>query len=396
MKIDDRAKKLRIAFVLDRYNPCGRGEGYFSWLIEELSKRGHDVHVFAGMSDETATARYHLHKVRTLRFPRSLMIASFLINSNRAIRQERFDVVHGVGRCLCMNVFNPHGGVEKAYLARDFASIGKGSYFIYKKSRRYLSLQHYLKLWIQKYQYLRLDVKKIIAISKMVKEDIIRYYGVPEEKIAVVSNCVDLERFHPENRAVYRESKRRTLGIDEKTLILLFAGNNFRLKGVEPLLRAVALLCGRHPNQNIRLLVAGHGQIGRYSRMAQRLGISGCTTFLGSVRDMEQYYAACDIYVQPTFYDPCSLTVLEALASGLPVITTKFNGAADVMTSHKGGKVIEDPENIGILAESIAWFFDEGRRDEARVAARQWMENHPPVRHIEDILNVYYEVVAQA
>ena len=396
MKIDDRAKKLRIAFVLDRYNPRGRGEGYFSWLIEALSKRGHDVHVFAGMSDETATARYHLHKVRTLRFPRSLMMASFLINSNRAIRQERFDVVHGVGRCLCMSVFNPHGGVEKAYLKQEFSSMEGCLYTIYNRLKRHLSLQHYLKLWVQKNQYASPDVKKIIAISEMVKRDIMRYHRVPEGKITVLSNCVDLERFHPKNRTLYRESRRRALGIDAKTLILLFAGNNFRLKGLVPLLRAVAQLRRRYPDQDICLWVAGRGQTARFSRIARRLGISRYVTFLGSVQGMEEYYAASDIYVHPTFYDPCSLTVLEALASGLPVVTTRFNGAADVMTSNEAGKVIEDPGDIEILAEAIAWFFDEGRRDEARVVARQWMENHPPARHVEEMLNIYYEAAGQA
>ncbi len=394
MPVSNGAKKLKIAFVFDRYHPNGRGEGYFSWLIGELSKKGHEVHIFASMAGGKPLEGY-LHKIPIVRYPRSLMIISFLVNSARAIRRNDFGVVHGVGRCLHMTVFNPHGGVEKAYLRQEFRSISNGFYFLYQVLRRYISFQHYLKIWIQKKQYLGRDVRRIIAISQMVKRDIISYYGVPEEKIAVVTNCVDLERFHPRNRTLYLAEKRTELGLDTDTLVLLFAGNNYRLKGLEPLIDAFALLHQRFPKQPLRLLVAGRGQISRYTKIATKLGVRDDMIFLGPVPHMEQYYAASDIYVHPTFYDPCSLTVLEALASGLPVITTRFNGAADVMISDMGGKVIEDPTNVEGLAQSIALFFDKDRRNQARLAARQWMESYPPDRHVDQILRIYYEALGQ-
>jgi UDP-glucose:(heptosyl)LPS alpha-1,3-glucosyltransferase len=282
-----------------------------------------------------------------------------------------------------------------AYLKQEFLSVSSRLYRIYKGLRRYVSLQHYLKMWIQKRQFLTSDVKKIIAISKMVKSDIMEYYGVREDKIAVILNCVDLERFHPKNREAYRQVKRKALGIDDRALILLFAGNNYRLKGLEPLLRALTLLCQWFPDKNLRLLIAGRGRAGRYARLARRLGVSGNAVFLGSVGDMEQYYGASDIYVHPTFYDPCSLTVLEALASGLPVITTRFNGAADAIASGEGGTVIDDPRDIKDLAQAIAYYFAEERRDRARRLARKWMEGYPPSQHVEQILKVYYEVTGQ-
>ncbi len=395
MKIKDKKEKLRIAFVFDRYHPDGRGEGYFSWLIGALSKRGHDVHVFAAVADTGPVTGYQLHRIRTLRHPQSLMLISFLINSARVLRQGKFEIIHGVGRCVSINVFNPHGGVEKAYLRQEFSSMENRLYFLFKFLLRYLSPQHYLKLWIQNRQYANGHVGKFIAISEMVKRDMIRYYGISEGRVSVIPNCVDLERFHPKNRSIYRVSKRRELGIDEETIVLLFAGNNYRLKGLEPLLKAVGLLRERLSNQKVHLLVAGRGQIKRYSKLAARLGIASWTSFLGLVDRMEQYYAAGDIYVQPTFYDPCSLTVLEALASGLPAITTRFNGAADVITSEDGGQVIDDPTNIENLAESIAFFSSEKRRNEAGTVARQWMENNPPTQHVEEILKVYYEVAGQ-
>jgi len=246
--------------------------------------------------------------------------------------------------------------------------------------------------WVQKRQYASRAVRKIIAISDMVKSDIIRYYRVPEDKIAVVFNCVDLDRFHPKNRAVFREAKRAELRIDGNTLVLLFAGNNYRLKGLEPLLRSLVYLRQWFPDKPFQLLIIGRSRIDPFVRMSRRLGISDQTLFLGSVKGMEQYYAASDIYVQPSFYDSCSLTVLEALAAGLPVVTSRFNGAADAILSDKGGRIVEDPADEEALARAIAFFFDDAHRSEARVVARKWIEKYPPSYNVEKTLQVYYEV----
>jgi UDP-glucose:(heptosyl)LPS alpha-1,3-glucosyltransferase len=361
-------------------------------LAGELARRGHEVHIFASRVENIQGEPYRLHRIPILRYPHSLSILSFLVNSIRVTRHYDFDIIHGVGRSLAMNVLNPHGGVERAYLRQDFSSITNKFYYVYKFLKRYLLPEHYVKIWVQRRQYLSHRVKKIIAISGMVKRDIIRYYGVPEGKIAVVFNCVDLGRFHPGNRETYRVAKRAEMGIDEKSIILLFAGNNYRLKGLEPLLHALAFLKEWFPNEPFRLLIAGRGQIGRYQRMARALGVSDFTVFLGPVKEIEHYYAASDIYVHPTFYDSCSLTVLEALASGLPVVTSRFNGAADAITSDKGGQVLDDPADVEALAKAIAFYFDEGRRNEARVVAREWMEKYAPTYNVEETLRVYHEV----
>jgi len=395
MEGNELLKKLKIAIILDRFLPSRGGESYFSWLAQELSKRGHDVHVFARVTEETSGRGYKIHPIPVWRYPRSLRTITFLISSARALQRDYFDIIHGVEGTLSMNIYNPHEGVEKAYLEQKLLSISNRVYFFYKFLKRYLSPQHYLKNWIQKKQYLSTHVKRIIAISKMIKNDIIRYYGIPEEKIAVVFNCVDLDRFHPRNREIYRHKVRNALGIDPEVVLLLFIGNNYRLKGLDPLLHSLAPLRERFPTTPLRLVVLGRGNRRRYRRLAKRIGVSGLTLFLGHVGEVEQFYAASDIYVHPTFYDSCSLTVLEALATGLPVITSRFNGAADAILSKEGGEVIENPANVESLAESIAYYFDEERRKKARVVTRQWMEKYSPADHMEDILRVYYEVVKE-
>jgi len=385
-------RRLRIAILLDKFLPSRGGERYFSFLAEELAHRGHDVHLFASKVEEDRERPYQVHLVPVLKFPRSLRMISYMLFSARLVRGYGFDVVHGLGQSLASNVLNPHGGVERAYLKQEFASISSRWYYWYRASRRYLSVRHYLELWMQRRLYTEGHVRRVIAISKMVKRDIISYFGFPAEKIAVVFNAVDLNRFHPLVRERYRDVKRRELGIDEHAIVLLFAGNNYRLKGLEPLLQAIAILKKRSPDVQLRLIVLGRGQIRRYRHKAIRLGVADMVLFLGSAKSMEPYYGASDIYVHPTFYDSCSLTVLEALATGLPAVTTRFNGASDAILSDEGGKVVQDPANAEEIADAIAFYFDGERRNRARLATRTWMEEYPPSRNVEETLTVYYQV----
>jgi UDP-glucose:(heptosyl)LPS alpha-1,3-glucosyltransferase len=389
---DSSARKLSIAILLDKFLPSRGGERYFSFLAEELARQGHDVHVFASKVEADEGMPYQVHIVPVADFPRSARMISYMLFSARMVKRYGFDVIHGLGQSLAVNVLNPHGGVERAYLKQEFASISSTWYYWYRWLRRYLSLRHYLELWMQKRLYTGASVKQVIAISKMVKQDIISHFGFPAEKIAVVFNTVDLDLFHPSIRDTYRSAKRKELGLDDGTILLLFAGNNYRLKGLEPLLHAVAILKGKFPALSLRLVVLGRGQIWLYRRKAKRLAVAESVLFLGPVPGMEAYYAASDIYVHPTFYDSCSLTVLEALACGLPVVTTRFNGASDAILSDEGGKVVHDPANAAEIADAIAFYFDEGRRQRARTVARQWMEQYPPSRNVEETLRVYYEV----
>jgi UDP-glucose:(heptosyl)LPS alpha-1,3-glucosyltransferase len=388
-------RKLKIAFVLDWFMPSRGGESYIVWLVGELSKRGHEVHVFTMRGEVPPDAAYRVHLVPVWKRPKSLRTLSFLVNSGRLIDRQAFDIVHGVGPTLAMNVFNPHGGVEQAYLTQEFRSIRSKPYYLVRMARYYVSLKYYVTRWIQRKQVLSPRVRKIICISSMVKKDIARYYPGVSSRTAVVFNSVDLDRFHPRNRDLYRSQKRMALQISPETILLVFVGNNYRLKGLEPLMAAMALLRKRFPDRPVRLLVAGRGQADRYRKKAIRLGVSDLLLFMGPLQDIEKVYAAGDIYVHPTYYDACSLTVLEALASGLPVVTTRFNGAAEAIVSDEGGKVIDDPAEIEILADAIAYFFPPARRERAGVVTREWMERFPPSYNVRETLRVYYEVVGE-
>ena len=215
--------------------------------------------------------------------------------------------------------------------------------------------------WIEDAPYRGRNLHKIIAISDMVKQDIIRWYKISENQIVVVYNGVDTERFHPRNRQ-FREEIRRRHGIADE-LVILFVSNNFRMKGLGFLIKALANM-KREGISSSQVFGFGEGSPGPYIRLAKKEGVAGEVIFAGSTNEPEKYYGAADLLVHPTFYDACSLTVLEALASGLPVITTASNGAGGIITEGQEGFVISDPRDGSDPCREDLLFFKRGSGEE--------------------------------
>jgi UDP-glucose:(heptosyl)LPS alpha-1,3-glucosyltransferase len=252
---------------------------------------------------------------------------------------------------------------------------------------RIFSLKQWTGGWIQDAPYRKKSLQKIIAISGMVKQDMMHWYQIPEEKITVVYNGVDIEHFHPRNRQ-YREEIRKRHGIGGDERVILFVSNNFRMKGLGFLIKASAKIEKKdHPP--FKLLILGRDHQDSYLRLAREKGIFEEVVFAGSTNEPEKYYGASDFLVHPTFYDACSLTVLEALASGLPVITTQSNGASGIITQGQEGFVISDPRDDQVLVEKISFFLDREKVERASIAARQLAESYSLERNWREMKNVF-------
>jgi UDP-glucose:(heptosyl)LPS alpha-1,3-glucosyltransferase len=145
------------------------------------------------------------------------------------------------------------------------------------------------------------------------------------------------------------------------------------MKGLGYLVKALAEI-RKEDRRPFKLLVLGRDRQGPYLRLAKKMGISEEVVFAGSTGEPEKYYGAADLLVHPTFYDACSLTVLEALASGLPVITTSFNGASGVMTQSLGGFILSDPRDEKTLSQKISFFLNREVRGEVSIAVRKLAE----------------------
>lgn len=381
--------KIRFATAIrDFSRRKGGAETYLVNLCTRMATEDLEVHVYAEHWD-VESPRIHFHRVRTIPFPKSLRLLSFAVRATREISREGYDVTLGVGNTLRADILQPHGGVHWAWFWRSLRAFDHPFLWLIKLLGRVLSPKQWMNGWIEDAPYRSKNLQKVVAISDMVKQDMMRWYKISEKQIVVVYNGVDTERFHPRNRQ-YREEIRKRHGIGEE-LVILLVSNNFRMKGLGFLIRALAGM-KREGTPPPKCLVLGRGHQGPYVRLAKREGVSREVIFAGSTNEPEKYYGAADLLVHPTFYDACSLTVLEGLASGLPVITTASNGAGGIITEGREGFVISDPRDGRTLTEKISFFSDVETLKKASVDARCSAENYSLERNWREMRKIIDQV----
>ncbi len=252
-----------------------------------------------------------------------------------------------------------------------------------------ISLKLAVNLWIESKIYENRGSQAVVANSWMVAADIMRSYpSIDPKKIRVIPNGVDINTFHPENRNRWRAKVRSRLGLSDDRVIMLFLAHNFRLKGLGCLLDAL-----REPMPTcFLLLVAGRGKKGPYEQKALKAGIP--VVFLGPVKRPELLMSGVDILVHPTFYDPCANVCLEAMASGLPVVTTSWNGASELIKDGISGYLVSDPRNVGQLRDRILALEDERLRDQMGEEARKASESISKQWHLAEMERLYLEVAS--
>jgi UDP-glucose:(heptosyl)LPS alpha-1,3-glucosyltransferase len=250
---------------------------------------------------------------------------------------------------------------------------------------RSLDISHWSYTLLERRQYCGPDTPLILVNSELVREHFRRHLPATADDIRVVRSAIDPERFAAADRLRLRAQWRQTWGIAADETVGLFVAMNYRLKGLEPLLYAVQLLSGR---DRYRFLIVGSPRTGSYERMARRLGIADRICFVGPRRDVQNCYFASDFLVHPTFYDPCSLVALEALACGLPVITTRYNGASELLDSSGESFIVDDPHDHTQLSWCLTQMLNPQRRAACAQAARKAAARWTFTDHYRQLLNV--------
>jgi UDP-glucose:(heptosyl)LPS alpha-1,3-glucosyltransferase len=324
---------VRILVVSRPFVFHGGVERATAGFVGALVVHGHEVHLLSPRGQQAMPGVV----VRTLPLPpappaaRVLLLAAM---ARLAMRRGAWDVVQSHERTLGQDVYRAGEGCHRAYLA----AMGPDA-----RGRR---LYHRVLLTLERRVFAR--TPEIVAISRLGAREIAALYGVPPPRLTVVYNGVDLERFHPDNRARYRAGARAEAAVPPDAWTVLFAGSGFERKGLATAVEAVARL----GDAASRLLVLGKGDTRPYERLAERHGLGGRVAWLGPRRDIERWYAAADVVALPTRYEPFGNVHLEALASGVPVVTTTHAGGAEVVDPAGGGVV--EPGDAGALAGALA------------------------------------------
>lgn len=384
---------MHIALAIEHLDARrGGAETWVGRFAAFLRREGHRVTVVA----QDARGEPEGCAVRLVR-PGGLTAAgrtaSFARRVRDVLRELRPDASLATGKALGMTVYQPHGGTVRASQRQNTALIPSYDGRALKTLMNRLSPKHRAALRLESEQFADPTVR-LVAISEMVRRDMRTFYRVDDSRIRLVYNGVDTERFDPERLRPLRGLLRQRHGIDDDTVVLLFVAHNFKLKGLRELLVALRQVQQR-AGCPVRLLVVGRDRRWKtYRKLARRLDIERQVVFAGPCDDAAEAYAAADVFVHPTWYDPCSLVMLEAMASGLPSISTRLNGASELAEGSGAAVVLDAPRPVGALAEAMLGLMDPERREAMGRAARQVALEHPLERNLREMLACLEESAA--
>jgi UDP-glucose:(heptosyl)LPS alpha-1,3-glucosyltransferase len=355
---------MRVALVHLRQRQSGGTERYLDQIARHLVERGHAVTIVCRSRERAPHPEVRFVLLRAPAVGTSWRLWAFARAVERHLERSEYDLVFALGRTWTHDVIRLGGGCHATYL-----ELGGGT-------RPRLGLVDRVILAIERRALAPGRYRSIVTNSEMSRRDVMARHGAPGERVVVIRNGVDLERFHRPRHAGAARALRRACGLGGDDFVVLFLGTGYARKGLDRLLEAFPLARARIPSA--RLLVVGYdSRAAEFERRAADLGLSASVSFLGGRRDAEVCFAAADLYVLPTRYDPFASSTLEALASGLPVITTTTNGAHEILVHHRHGSIL--PRDAGpddLAAEIVSWSVP-GRRSEASSAARDLAERFP-------------------
>jgi UDP-glucose:(heptosyl)LPS alpha-1,3-glucosyltransferase len=334
---------LAITFVRRGYSVSGGAETYLKRLARGLVELNHNVELIT--TGDWPESAWPFGQIRRLGATSAIEFAD-AVTRERPHRSST--VLFSFERIWCCDIYRAGDGVHRAWLHRR----NKFELPLQRFAHR-LSPKHQAILELEETLFAKQGAEGTIVASEMVKNEIVDYYGYPAEKIDIIRNGVPLERFRFD--AELRDNARAKLRLRPDQIALLLVGSGWERKGLLFAMQAMAMCRDRR----MRLLVVGRGKTRRYYK-------SKHVRFLGEVVDLLPIYAAGDIFILPTIYDPFSNACLEALACGVPVITTRANGFSEIIEHQVHGSIVDAPNNIAALADALKFWSDETRRSSAR------------------------------
>ena len=356
---------MKVAIVRQRYNPYGGAERFIERALPALERAGTELTLIARRAEGWG-ARSFL-EVDPFHVGNTWRDASFARAARAAWQAGNFDMVQSHERIAGCDIYRAGDGVHAEWLEIRRAAAGPLA-----RAGIALNPYHRYVCGAERRLFGHPRLRAVVCNSEMVRGEIQRRFAVAPGKLHVIYNGVDLEHFHPRERAALRAAARAELGAGEGETLFLFVGSGFWRKGLDAAIGALAACA----NPAFRLLVAGRDRdAGRFAALAQAAGLAGRVRLLGGRADVRSLYAAADCFILPTRYDPFPNTALEALAMGLPSIIGRRSGAAEILRPGEGGWVCE-PGDVAGLARLMQEGALAARGAGAQAAARKTAEHY--------------------
>src|SRR5438105_4316137 len=370
--------KLTIAFVRRGYSPSGGAEAYLKRLAKGIVDLGHEAQLIA--TNDWPPNEWPFGSIKHLTASSAIGFADELENARPQIQSDVLMSLERVWRC---DVYRAGDGVHQAWLNRRRKFEMPLQRFV-----RGLSRKHQEMLKLEESLFAKGGAGRVIANSEMVKREIVDLYGYPADKIDIARNGVPLEKFRFD--PALREKSRTELKLKPDETVLLFVGSGWERKGLRFAIEAFELCRDR----KLRLLVAGRGDARGYK--PKRFFTEEPIRFLGELAELRPIYAAADIFILPSIYDPFSNACLEALACRLPVITTRDNGFAEIIKDGIHASIVDPAHDITRLRDAIRFSSAAERREDARSKIIERASHFDIARNDAQTLEILVQAAASA
>ena len=377
---------VKVALVILHADPRkGGAEGYTVNLAHALVHRGHDVTVAAtsfgpgieGLKQVRLAGRGVTRLGRYRRFVGAL--------DEHLSTAPGYDVVHAIAPVRRCDFYHPQAGLAAEALASGHLKHGGVRRPLDRLATRLNRKRQFVGA-VERQSLTADNPPTVLCVSDMVRRTARDHYRqLPDKNLVTLFNAVDPDRFDPAARPQAGNEVRQRFGIAPDQTLALIVAQDFKRKGLHPAIEAVA----RVPDERLVLLVVGKPDPRPYRQLAERLGVARRVVFAGPTPDTYGFYRAADLFVLPTWHDPCSLVVLEALAMGLPTITTAQNGACELIEPGRHGYVLANPADVDGLAHGMRQLLDRDTRAAQREACLALRPRLSYEHHLDQLESLY-------
>jgi UDP-glucose:(heptosyl)LPS alpha-1,3-glucosyltransferase len=376
---------LRLAIIRQRYTPHGGAERFVEGALEELLERGVAISLYTRQWPNTRLQLIEPVLCNPLYIGRLWRDWSFARAVCGAVATKAPELVQSYERLLCCDVYRAGDGVHRVWLdewLRDASA--------FKRWRVESNFYHRYLLDIERRLFASPWLRAVICNSKMVRDEIHERFGLSLEKLPVIYNAVDSAVFSPELKQ-HRAGVRQKLGVPDTATVFLLVGSGYARKGVATAIQALTQL----PSNTYLFVVGRDRSARRYRRLARHLGIARRVVLLGAQDDPRPFYGTADAFVLPTLYDPCPNAALEAMACGLPVVTSTKCGAAELVTENDAGLVCA-ARDVDALARHMITLTDAEPRRSLGARAREAVLPLTPAAMTLQLVLLYRDLIAAA
>jgi len=395
----------KVCFISPEYWPLTGGTGsYVYYLSNQLIKNGYKIYVVTGGNQAQDVHVKTQLDVSFLKIPKTPIVKSFMLAaaSSRKLQSVKetadIDITHPqlpltpnfavppkFGKTLVCTVHSTWKGEAEAIRGEPYMRLNANEKFL-------VSFNWFLRFFEEGMLH---RARKIIAVSHFTKRELTNYYKIPASKIHVIHNGVDTKKFKP---AADKRKIKAALGLNPDELAIVSVGRLYARKGLFTLIDSMPAVVKRFPRA--KFIISGRGQSDEMAKLnahAECIGVKGNIVFTGYTPDKElpKLYQAADVFAFSTFYEHHPFAVLEALATGLPVVTTTVGGIPETIQSGKNGLLVK-PFHSKQFSEAILQLLDDpSKAAEMGREARQTVEDQLDWRIVvNDAMKVYDDALS--